>query len=241
MTVNEILPFISSTIMLAFVAVVLRRWWRHKAPHLLVWGIGLSMFGAGTLMEAYSALAWNDVAFRAWYLFGAMLTAAWIGQGSIYLLAKRPIPHVTLAILAIVSVASLYGIASLTLDTSVASVDLSLSEQYRDIMPSTWVRFPTTMILNLYGTIALVGGALYSAWLFWRKRVLKDRMWGNILIATGALSTASAGTLSRLGYGEYLYLSELIAAVLMFAGFIVASRRGGQEPATAERTEPAAD
>lgn len=235
MTVNETLPFISSAIMLAFVAVVLRRWWRRKSPHMLVWGIGLSFFGVGTLMEAYSALAWNDAAFRAWYLFGAMLTAAWIGQGSVYLLARRPIPHATLAVLTVVSLVSLYGMATLTLDSTAASTELSLSEQYRDIMPGTWVRFPTTMILNLYGTLALVGGALYSAWLFWRKRVLQGRMWGNILIATGALSTASAGTLSRLGYGEYLYLSELVAAVLMFAGFIVASQRAGQVAVTAER------
>jgi hypothetical protein len=206
---------------------------------MLIWGIGLSMFGVGTLMEAYSAVAWSDIAFRAWYLSGAMLTAAWIGQGSIFLLAKRPVPQVTLAILVVVSLVSLYGIATLTLDSSGASIDMSLSEQYRDIMPTTWVRFPTTMILNLYGTIALVGGTLYSAWLFWRKRVLQDRMWGNILIATGALSTASAGTLSRLEYGEYLYLSELVAAVLMFAGFIVASRRGGQEATAADRTEAA--
>ncbi len=176
MTVNESLPFISSAIMLAFVVVVLRRWWRRKAPHMLVWGIGLSMFGVGTLMGAYSAVACNNVAFRAWYLFGAMLTAAWIGQGSVYLLAKRPIPHATLAVLVVVSLASLYGIATLTLDSTTASSDLSLSEQYQDIMPTTWVRFPTTMVLNLYGTLALVGGALYSAWLFWRKRVLKDRM-----------------------------------------------------------------
>ena len=231
MTVNEILPFISSAIMLAFVAVVLRRWWRRKAPHMLVWGIGLSMFGVGTLMEAYFTIAWNDVAFRTWYLSGAMLTAAWIGQGSVYLLAKRPVPHVTLAILVVVSLVSLYGIATMTLDNTAASIDLSLGERYSDIMPKTWVRSPTTIILNLYGTLALVGGALYSAWLFWRKRVLQDRMWGNILIATGALTVALGGTLSRLGYGEYLYASELAAAVLMFAGFIVASQRGSQEAA----------
>jgi hypothetical protein len=231
MTVNEILPFISSAIMLAFVAVVLRRWWRRKAPHMLVWGIGLSMFGVGTLMEAYFTIAWNDVAFRAWYLSGAMLTAAWIGQGSVYLLAKRPVPHVTLAILVVVSLVSLYGIVTMTLDSTAASIDLSLGERYRDIMPKTWVRSPMTIILNLYGTLALVGGALYSASLFWRKRVLQDRMWGNILIATGALTVALGGALSRLGYGEYLYASELAAAVLMFAGFIVASQRGGQETA----------
>jgi hypothetical protein len=231
MTVNEILPFISSAIMLAFVVVVLRRWWRRKAPHMLVWGIGLSMFGVGTLMEAYFTIAWNGLAFRAWYLSGAMLTAAWIGQGSVYLLAKRPVPHVTLAILVVVSLVSLYGIATMTLDSTAASIDLSLGERYRDIMPKTWVRSPMTIILNLYGTLALVGGALYSAWLFWRKRVLQDRMWGNIFIATGALTVALGGTLSRLGYGEYLYASELAAAVLMFAGFIVASQRGGQEAA----------
>lgn len=47
-------------------------------------------------------------------------------------------------------------------------------------------------------------------------------MLGNILIAAGALSPALGGTFLRAGHGDWLYLSELIGAILMYIGFVLA-------------------
>ncbi len=77
-----------------------------------------------------------------------------------------------------------------------------------------------TPFFNLYGTVTLVGGAAYSAWLFWRKRVLLHRTIGNILIAAGAILPAFGGAFSRFGLGGALYISELLGAILMFIGFL---------------------
>ena len=77
----------------------------------------------------------------------------------------------------------------------------------------------TTPFFNIYGLFTLVGGAIWSAYLFWRKRVLPNRVIGNVLIAAGALLIGFASTLTRLGYGQFLYLGELLSAILMFAGF----------------------
>ncbi|MBI2122655.1 MAG: hypothetical protein HYT96_00675, partial [Armatimonadetes bacterium] len=49
------------------------------------------------------------------------------------------------------------------------------------------------------------------------------RVIGNILIAAGGLALGFASTLVRLGLADYLYVGELIAAVLMFAGFLLVS------------------
>jgi len=87
----------------------------------------------------------------------------------------------------------------------------------------------TTPFFNIYGLVTLVGGAIYSAYLFWRKRVLPNRVVGNILIAAGALLIGTASTLTRLGYGEFLYLGELLSAILMFVGFRVAARPQPEE------------
>ena len=69
-----------------------------------------------------------------------------------------------------------------------------------------------------------------------------NRVVGNILIAAGALAIGSASTLTRLGFGGFLYLGELLAAITMFAGFLVASRRVNdsleREPVPT-RTQPA--
>jgi hypothetical protein len=87
----------------------------------------------------------------------------------------------------------------------------------------------TTPFFNIYGLLTLVGGAIYSAYLFWRKRVLPNRVLGNVLIAAGALLIGSASTLTRLGNGQYLYLGEFLAAVLMFSGFRLAARPQPEE------------
>ena len=87
----------------------------------------------------------------------------------------------------------------------------------------------TTPFFNIYGLLTLVGGAIWSAYLFWRKRVLPNRVLGNVLIAAGALLIGSASTLTRLGYGQFLYLGELAAAILMFAGFRFAARPQPEE------------
>jgi hypothetical protein len=70
----------------------------------------------------------------------------------------------------------------------------------------------------------LVGGALYSAFVYWRQRIFANRMIGNILIAAGAMAPAFGGTLQRSGMPVALYVGEFVGAVLMFVGFLYTVR-----------------
>ncbi len=237
MSINSILPFVSTAVMLAFTVFVLQRYAVRRAPHFLFWGLGLAMFGVGSFAEAYLSLAWNKWVFFAWYFFGAVLNAGWIGHGSVYLLFRKKWVHVLTVILVLGSIVALALMlqAMPKLDVSQFTTARPISEQYRNIMPAVkdggMVRL-TTPFFNIYGLITLVGGALWSAYLFWRKRVLPNRVIGNVLIAAGALSIGFASTLTRLGYGSLLYVGELIAAILMFAGFLAAAApQPGEEPA----------
>ena len=111
----------------------------------------------------------------------------------------------------------------------------------RGLLPlGTPVRL-TTPFFNIYGLLTLVGGAIWSAYLFWRKRVLPNRVIGNVLNAAGALLIGSASTLTRLGYGQFLYLGELFSAILMFAGFRFAARPQPDEAAQPAVQQVAAD
>jgi hypothetical protein len=94
-----------------------------------------------------------------------------------------------------------------------------------------------TPFFNVYGTLALAGGAIYSAFLFWRKRVLYNRMLGNLLIAMGALSPALGGALSKAGLPSALYISELIGIVLIFIGYTQAVKTDAPEQ-TVSRARP---
>lgn len=230
------LPFLSTAITFFFAAVVLNRYRVGRRPHSLMWGIGLVLFGVGTLAEAYLALRWSDTLLRLWYLCGAMLTAAWLGQGTIFLLVRRPGVATGIALgLAAVSLVAVVAVFTAPVDGARFQAALPVSTQYKDLLTRTRLMLVLTILLNIYGTITLVGGAAYSAWLFWRKRVLANRMTGNILIAVGALFPASAGTLIRLGLGDWLYISELLGVSLIFLGFWLAT-----QPQPAERPVRAA-
>src|SRR5512143_782558 len=101
MSLHQVLPFISTVIMLGFTIYVLQRFIVRRAPHFLFWGIGLAMFGAGSFAEAYLSLSWNRWVFFVWYLFGAALNAAWIGHGTLNLLVRRRWVNVVTGVLVI--------------------------------------------------------------------------------------------------------------------------------------------
>jgi hypothetical protein len=231
-SVIQILPFISTAIMLGFTIYVFQRYALRRAPHFLFWGIGLAMFGLGSFAEVYLSLAWSRAVFVIWYLFGAILNPAWIGQGTLYLLVRRGWVHIVSGILILASLVSAGLMLSIPINDSGFQLGTPISEQYKAIIPPAsfnMILIPT-IIFGTVGLILLVGGALYSAFLFWRKRVLPNRVIGNVLIAAGALSVASASELTHLGYGQFLYVGELVASVLMFAGFLIAARPQPEEP-----------
>lgn len=246
MDVNLILPYFSTAIMLVFSISVFQRWLAKRKPHFLYWSIGLGMFGAGSFAEAlFAGIGWTRTVFFIWYFFGAVLNAAWIGHGTLLLLFRKPWTRVVSGLLILSSLVALVLMLQVMprLDASRFDAGVAISEQYRDIMPpvdqGATIRL-TTPFFNIYGLLTLVGGALWSAWLFLRKQVLPNRVIGNVLIAGGALSIGLASTLTRLGFGGYLYLGELAAAVLMYAGFVLASRPATEDESLAERAAAAA-
>ncbi len=223
--INTTLPFLSAAISLLFALFVFRRWaYKRKGAHLLLWGIGMTFYAIGGFCEGYyGAFGWHPLIFRLWYLFGAILVAAWLGQGTVYLLAKEKWAKTTMILLAVGSLWGVYKIFTAQLDPTLLNQSLHTgSELSGHAIVSSGVR-TLTPIFNLYGVATLVGGAVYSAWIFFRKRVLLHRVIGNVLIATGALAPAFGGVFSRMGVPAALYIGELLGAMLMFAGFLRAT------------------
>lgn len=226
------LPVASAVVILAFAASVFRRYAVRRGAYLLVWGVGLAMFGAANLAEAYSTLAWHPMAFRLWYLNGAILNAAWLGQGTVFLLATRKsLARGLLRVLIAGTLAAAALVFTTPLNEAQFTVHEPLSAQYRQILPTGAVVRKLTPLFNIYGLVTLVGGALYSAWLLSKKEIAPQRVVGNLLIAFGALVLAIASTQLRLGLADYLYAAELAAAAMMFAGFLLASAKSSPAPA----------
>jgi hypothetical protein len=155
---------------------------------------------------------------------GAMLTAAWLGQGTVHLLIRKGNLATTLTrILTAVSALALLLIFLAPVTGAAFDITRPASAQYHNILTRNGLTLALTILLNIYGSVTLVGGAIYSAFLFWRKKVLANRMFGNILIAAGALSPLLGGTFLKMGITDMLYVSELIGAILMYIGFMLST------------------
>lgn len=236
-----LMSIISAVVTGVFAAIVLKRWSEKRRPHLLAWGIGLTMYFFGTLSQVILYFVWSPFFFGLWYWAGALMVAAWLGQGTVYLLVRRGsiARNINMALI-LVGVMTLPWTIFLTpFNADAWEPGRDITEIYRTegdtatgvitregIMPLQsrgTVRF-FSPIMNVWGTIALVGGAIYSSILFRRKEIMRNRMVGNWLIALGGLMPALGGALIRLGDPSYKYLGEMLGAILIFIGFWMATQ-----------------
>jgi len=227
---NTLLSLLSTGIMLVFATSVLNKYLASKKPQFFYWGTGLLMFGIVSLAEIFLSITWNKWMFFFWYFFGAVINAAWIGQGTVHLLLPKKWTFPTSVALILCSLIALILMldAMPLIDSEKFNNSISISEQYQMIMPDPkngGVIRLITPIFNIYGAATLIGGAIWSSYLFWRKKVLPNRVIGNILIALGAIIVSIASILTRIGLGEWWYIGELLAATLLFSGFILTSRQ----------------
>ncbi len=214
---NFVLPLLASIVSLALAATVLDQYFAKRKPYQLIWAIGLFMFAISTA-SAFWIEAWglNEATYRLWYLFGAVLVAAYLGMGTLYLLARRRTAHIIMTILLVASFYAVFRVFTATIDLGA----ISASALSGEAMPDE-VRL-LTPFFNIFGTIALVGGAVYSAWVFWRRRAMPHRVVSNVLIAVGAILLALAGSWMKSGVlsstGHALFI--LLGVIIVFVGFL---------------------
>jgi hypothetical protein len=234
------ISILSTLVTVVFIVALLRRYSQKGGTYLLVWAFGFILYGLGTLTEVVLSFTFSALMLKIWYLTGAMLTAAWLGQGTIFLLVrKRGVAPILAGILGLLSLVAFILVVTSPVTAAAANYNIHtpISSQYKDILTRGGGTIALTIILNIYGTLALVGGAIYSGFLFWRKRVLINRVLGNILIAAGALAPAMAGSFVKAGLPDLLYVSELIGVIVMCLGFVQATVRAVPSESGAVRNE----
>ncbi len=210
------LPLTTAIVSFIFALTVLDQFFARRKPYQLLWTVGLLMYsvaaGAEFWMESQGLIE-GELAYRLWYLIGAIFVAAYLGMGTLYLLLRRRTANIIMGVLLAVSAYAIYAVFA-------ADIDLTgMTAITGEAMPDSVRRL--TPFLNGFGTLALVGGAAYSAWIFWRKRILPHRMVSNVLIAVGAILPAVGGTsLKTGGSTELFYALELVGIVIIFVGFL---------------------
>ncbi|MFY0675050.1 MAG: hypothetical protein JXQ87_16735 [Bacteroidia bacterium] len=211
----EHIPIATTLFSIYFAYNIINHYQAKPSKYVLWWTIGVLTFGAGTLAESINALfGFNTINLKYWYIVGALLGGFPLAQGSVYLLMNKKFANVAAVIVVtIVAVASVFVIL-----TPVALPNHFDGKLTGKVFEWTWVRLFSPFI-NIYSFIFLVGGAIYSAFYYFKKANEKVKFKSNILIAIGALLPGIGGTFTRMGYVEVLYITEFIGLILIFLGY----------------------
>ncbi len=210
------LPLVTTALSIFFGTILFRHWQRTRTPYILWWMLGVVAYGLGTFAEGFTTLfGWQAPVFRLWYIAGALLGGAPLAQGTVYLLLRRRTANILATLLvAYVAVASTF-----VLLTPIDAAAVESNRLSGQVMEWSWVRLFSPFV-NTYAVIFLVGGAILSAIRYWRRSNRPvGRVWGNVLIAVGAILPGIGGTYARLGKVEVLYVTELIGLTLIYLGY----------------------
>lgn len=94
------LPALTATLALVFAIALLDQWRERRGGFQLVWAIGMLFYGIGAGAEAVAAMGtWSDPLYRTWYVAGAVLTPAWLGLGTAFLLGRTRFGYTYAALL----------------------------------------------------------------------------------------------------------------------------------------------
>lgn len=227
------IPALTTVLAFAFTVVLWRHWQlKPQARYLMWWMIGVALFGVGTFTEAATTIfGWNEALFRSWYISGALLGGAPLAQGTVYLLMKkRTADRLTVAMLTYAAIVAVFVLATPIVPDLVQAHRLS-----GEVMEWQWVRI-FSPLLNTYALIFLVGGAVWSAWQYWKRPDRpKALVQGNAFIAVGALLPGIGGAFTRAGQVEVLYVTELLGLTLIWLGYQAMLRVAAPSIHTAQR------
>ncbi len=187
----------------------------------LIWGITLLLWALGVLAELIATVngSWNAPIYRLYYITGALLIPAWLGMGTLFLVVQQKWIDWIFAALVIFSILGIVLITVWYIEPNAlqTSPDKFLPLRVFPFFPIQIL----LIVMNTFGTIAFVGGALWSAYKFARMRTQSERMWATILIAVGGGIAATAHSLGVFAGIELFRISELAAVLFIFAGFLL--------------------
>ena len=200
---EALLAFGAALLALRLAGLLAARRRERRAPHLTAWSAGLAAYALGAATIAWGASAgWNDGVFRAYYLFGGLLTAALLGVGSLLGVGVRIAGPI-----ALVYTGLAIGVAlTVPLEAPVSGMSIPEAQEHLALFPARALAIAG----NVAGSLALVGVALAG---------LRRRPVGNTFLLAGFAIAAAGSALAGLGAAETAAFVTL-GAILLYAGTI---------------------
>lgn len=222
MNINVIISAADVILSAIFSVLIIRQYVERKRMHQLMWAIAVVLWTIGVAAELVATMGgWSQLSYRAYYATGALLIPAWLGMGTLYLVLRKTVADWILIVLAILSVIGVVLIAAWPVNAA------QLQSTAAGFVPlKVFPFFPIQLlliILNTFGAVAFIGGALWSVYRFARMQSMGERALATGLIAIGGLIAAGAHSLGVLSGVELFRISELLALILIFIGFVLSS------------------
>lgn len=219
---------LAATVISAVFAGTLWTQYRSRPrPYLLAWAVALSFYAIAALTEVIGAAAgWSPLLYRTYYFFGAIILVGVLAQGTLYLLAPR-FARPALWVLVVLAALGLAGVLGATLQTVKLDTHQVPNADTIQVQGGAYnaVAILMAALINIVGSLILIGGALWSAYSAWRRGGAPSRVLANVLIAAGAFIVAGASSLTRLfHFYEIFYVGQAIGVLVMFGGFLAAQR-----------------
>jgi hypothetical protein len=214
----------AAAISVIFAWVVFTRFTLTRRPAFAAWTIGLLIFAAAATCQAIGErTGFNAPLFRAFYLLGGVLGVIWLSMGTLFLLAPRRIAAAATLILAVVTLALAVDAAVVQVDTARLS---TASGVLGDAISHGSPLQLGAVVLNILGTLILVGGSGWSAFRLVRDHGGVDRVVCNVLLTAGAFVIAAGFSAAKIVGGslDTLGIYEAIGIAVMFAGFLSIGR-----------------
>lgn len=212
----------SSLVSWALAFYLLGRYLRRPSLHGGLYALGLFLFALGVSLELLARLqgGWPPLAYRLWYLVGAMHGVTFLGLGSLALLSPKG-ARTLLMVLSPLVLWGAYLVFATPLDLSRLPYPSAPTGQ---AFPPPALTSPRlwTIPFNLIGTVLMLGVAVYTTLFFWRKNPLKAQ--GTLLIALSALVLASTSALNRFGVVGLEELGRAVGVGLLALGVALADR-----------------
>jgi hypothetical protein len=204
--VDALLAFAAALVTLRLSGDLVRRYRARRAPELAAWAAALAAYAVAAGALAWGAAAgWSEPAFRVYYLGGGLLTAALLGTGSLLLAGRRWALALGLLYTGLAT-----GVALAVPLDGVSGTSVPEAQDVLELWPARILAIAG----NTLGTLAVVVVAVAT---------FRTRPLGNVLILAGVAVAAVGSGLGGLGVGELAPIL-VIAAVLLYAGFVVPRR-----------------
>ncbi len=213
---SALLPLLTALVAGALAARMAGSAVRRFAPQKPLWALGLLLFAAASGAAAYGTSdGWGPASFTVYYLAGACLCVALLGAGSAFLALPRSLALVILGATITACVGAAVSVVLAPVDTALLAATDGLGAPPNDALVGN--AYLWAIFMNSVGTALLVAGAVVS--------IVRRRKPGpNAAILAGVIVIALAGTLTRLGGEELLYVGQLAGLLLLGGGMEWANR-----------------